>query len=167
MIIHADPAVEIGVDATRLADALETECRLLAELGEVLRRQREGVARDDIQTVDESVMAAHRVMRTLGEAKKRRRLIVGMLLAAEDTPLDELELALGPDMTPRLATANARLRKQAHDVAREIEINRRVLSGALAQGDRFMQLLCGAQPAPSYDPAAPAGHGGVLINRQV
>lgn len=167
MIIHGEAPLPATVDVTRLTDALETERRLLADLAEVLRRQRAGVARNDVQAVDDSVMAAHRVMRTLGEAKKRRRLIVGMLLAAEDTPLDQLERLLGAQATPRLSTATTLLRQEARNVAREIAINRCVLSGALAQGNQFIQLLCGTRNVPCYDPGTSAGCGGVLINRQV
>lgn len=156
-----------AVSPATLADAMENECKLLAELAGVLRRQREGVARDDAAGVDDSVVAAHRVMHTLSEARARRRALLGVLVAAEDVPLDELDVALGARMTIQLTTARKRLQDEARVVAREIEINRRVLSGALEQGDRFLQALCGAATAPSYDQAATAANGGVLINQQV
>jgi hypothetical protein len=160
------------IDAATLAEALDTECRLLGDLRSVLQRQREGIASDDADAVDQSVVAANRVMRTLDEARKKRRTVVGILAAAEDTPLDELDDVLGPRMTQQLANARARLHDQAKIVARDIEVNRRILRAAMDHGARFMQALCGvpAQPssyAPAVRAAPPASRGGVLINQSV
>ncbi len=153
-------------DGSSLADAFEAECRLLAELAVVLRRQREGVAADDVTTVDESVFAANRVMRTLEEARRRRRTLLDLIAGAPDAALDDLELTLGGHMTPSLADVRDRLRKQALAVAREIEINRRVLRGAMEQGHRFMRALCGSEASVSYEPGETAGALGALLNRQ-
>ncbi len=134
-------------DRRSLVEAIEVECRLLGELRSVLRRQREGVARDDLEVLDESVVAAHRVMHTLGEARRRRRTLIGLLAPAEDTPLDELDAALGPRMTAELAAMRSRLHEQARRVAREIETNQRVLSAALRR----------AAPWEAHDPRDAAG----------
>jgi FlgN protein len=162
-----------SIDGAMLADALETECRLLNDLITVLQMQRNGVAGDDADAVDYSVIAAHRVMRTLDEARKRRRAIVGFLAADENTPISELEDVPGLVMTPRIESARRQLYDHARRVAREIEINRRILRGAMEHGDRFIKALC-ASPMPStYEPARRTGaqpatvHGSVLINQSV
>ena len=56
-----------------MTDALTTERRLLDELISVMRRQRSAVGDDDLQRVDDSVFATHRVLVTLNEARRRRR----------------------------------------------------------------------------------------------
>ena len=114
-----------------LADALDRERRLLGELAAVLRRQREGVATEDVQAVDDSVFAAYRVMRTIEEARRRRRAVIGLLAGVADTPIRELEAALGPRMTPAVAAARDGLELTARSVAREIAINREVLRQAI------------------------------------
>ncbi|MGH7505953.1 MAG: flagellar export chaperone FlgN [Longimicrobiales bacterium] len=155
-----------------LSDALENESRLLGELAAILRRQREGVAADDVQKVDDSVFAAHRIMRTIEEARRRRRTLTGILLGAEDVPVQDLELALGARATPVLGAASGSLQFAARSLSREIEINRRVLRGAIEAGDAVVRTLCGAHNRPvSYDAAAqsvqaPAG-GGTFFNQQV
>ena len=47
-----------------LTDALVTERRLIDELIGVMRRQRSAVGQDDLQSVDDSVFATHRVLVT-------------------------------------------------------------------------------------------------------
>lgn len=154
-----------------LAQALEGEIKLLNDLASILRRQREGVAADDVQMVDDSVFAAHRIMRTIEEARRRRRNMTGILLA-DDVPVRELEQALGARTTPALASAVGQLNDAADALAREIDINRRVLRGAIDAGDRVVRALTGASAGPvSYDATArttqtPAG-GRSLFNQQV
>src|SRR3990172_1616109 len=112
------------VDAGTLAGALDTERGLLAELGGILRRQRQGVATDDVDAVDASVFSANRVIHTLGEARRRRRAVLGILGGNANAPLEELERVLGPEMTPEVIVARERLWTEAAGVAREIEVNR-------------------------------------------
>ena len=52
-----------------LTDALKTERRLIDELISVMKRQRSAVGDDDLQAVDDSVFATHRVLVTLSEAR--------------------------------------------------------------------------------------------------
>jgi hypothetical protein len=155
-----------------MTDALEGEVRLVNELASILRRQREGVTADDVQQVDDSVFAAHRIMRTIEEARRRRRTLTSILLGAGDIPVRELELALGARATPALGTAARRLHAAADALAREIEINRQVLRGALEAGDQVVRVLCGARAGTvSYDAAAQAVQsspgGGGFFNQQV
>lgn len=149
-----------------LVAALEAECRLLGELAEVLRSQREGVAGDDVERVDASVFAANRVIRTLEEARRYRRTLLDVLVGSHDAALEDLEAALGRSVSAALAAARDRLKLQARRVAREIEINRRVLRGAMEQGERFLHAIRGAQPL-SYEPRDAAGATGALLNTQV
>lgn len=155
-----------------LAAALTGEVRLLDDLASILRHQREGVAGDDVQKVDDSVFGAHRMMRTIEEARRRRRTLIAILLGAGDVPPRELPDALGARATTELMMAVDRLVSAGDALAREIDINRHVLRGAIEAGDRVVRALCGARAAPvSYDAgansvAAPAG-GGSLFNQQV
>jgi hypothetical protein len=168
----AAPRMASATTVDTLAQALDGEIKLLNDLASILRRQREGVATDDVQKVDDSVFAAHRVMRTIEEARRRRRTVTGILLGAGDVPVRELELALGARATPALGSAVTHLNAAADALSREIEINRRVLRGAIEAGDRVVRALTGARNGGvSYDATAqsvqmPAG-GGSLFNQQV
>lgn len=154
------------VDAGTLAAALDMERGLLAELGGILRRQREGVATDDVDVVDASVFSANRVIHTLGEARRRRRAILGILGGSADTPLEELEQVLGPELTPEVIVARERLWTEAAGVAREIEVNRRVLRHVMQDRNRLVRAIY-VPPVCSYDPELELGGHGALLNRQV
>lgn len=163
-------ALPLSVDA--LAAALRDETRLLGELGTIVRRQREGVAREDVEAVDDSVFAAHRLLRTIGEARRRRRSLLEVLTGAGDVGIHELDSALGARMSAALRAARDELYATANALSREIALNRRILQEALRAGDEYMRTLCGA-PSQSavYDAGArPAGEmqqSGLLLNRQV
>jgi len=145
-------------DVLTLVEALDVEGRLLGELKTILQQQRQGVATDDLGVIDDSVFAAHRVMGTLKEAQKRRRTLVEILTGTETTPLDELDEALGTEMTPGLLAVRDRLHHEARELAREIRINHRVLQGAMEQGSRMIQVLrCASagMPTPGLAVAEP------------
>lgn len=125
-----------AVDASMLAGALDAERGLLAELGGLLRLQREGVAMADIDAVDASVISANRLIHTLHEARRRRDAILAILGGGAGTPLEELELVLGPEMSPDLIVARERLWTETAGVAREVEVNRRVLRHIMRHRDR-------------------------------
>src|SRR5690606_35981451 len=160
------------ISAEGLAAAFAMESRLLGELIAIIRRQREGVAAEDVEEIHDSVFAAHRVLRTMDEARRRRRSLLIGLTGTADVGLDELDAALGPLMTDSLARARDRLRRTARELAGEIAVNRRILQSALHTGEAHMQALWGGFAGPvCYDAGAkPVGesrHGGTLINRQV
>jgi hypothetical protein len=160
------------VTVDTLAEALNGEVRLIEDLASILRRQREGVVSDDVQKVDDSVFAAHRLMRTIEEARRRRRTMTGILLGAADVPPRDLAQSLGGRATPGLTAAAGGLQAAAMALSREIEINRHVLRGAIEAGDQVVRALCGVRGAPvSYDATAravqPPGGGGSLFNQQV
>jgi len=160
----------VTIDA--LVQGLRTEERLLRELMQVLHDQREGVAMSDLERVNGSVFAAHRVLRTMGEARRRRRTLIAALAGAEDVALGDLEVTLGARCTDELIAARDRLVETAREVSRQIAINRRVLQAAIRAGDEHVRtLLGGAFAALGYDSAAQPvadvrGHG-ILIDRQV
>lgn len=143
------PAV---IDA--LTDALSAERKLIGELTDVMLRQRSAVGADDLQGVDDSVFATHRLLLTLGEARKRRRGINTLMGWSEDAGVKQLDELLGDAMSPRLRSERDDLQTAARHLSREIEINRRVLREALANNEAFVRVMCGA-PAE----VAPSGYG--------
>lgn len=170
MAYTAPAGSHVTIDA--LVQALVTEERLLRELKQVLHDQRQGVAMGDLDRINGSVFAAHRILRTMSEARRRRRTLVGALAGAEDVALSDLEATLGPRCTDELCAARDRLVETARVVSREIALNRRVLQAALRAGDEHLRaLLGGAVAAFGYDSSAQPvadvrGHG-ILIDRQV
>lgn len=140
-----------------LTDALSTERRLLDELIAVMRRQRQAVGDDDLQRVDDSVFATHRVLVTLSEARRRRRTLNQLLGQPEDLGIHALEDVLGPRMTPGLRDARDQLHEAARSLSREVAINRRILREALACGDAYARTLAGAESVPTQYPTPGGG----------
>jgi len=133
-----------------MTDALLTERRLLDELIAVMRRQRTAVGRDDLQSVDDSVFATHRVLVTLNEARRRRRTLNTLIGQREDIGIHALEEVLGSRMTPALRDARDELHHAARALSHEVSLNRRILREALAHGDAYARTLAGAEKPPTY-----------------
>ena len=133
-----------------LTDALKTERRLIDELISVMKRQRSAVSDDDLQAVDDSVFATHRVLVTLSEARRRRRNLNALIGHREDLGIHSLDEALGTDMTDDLRSARDDLHIAARSLSREVALNRRILREALACGDAFARTLAGVSAAPTY-----------------
>jgi hypothetical protein len=155
-----------------LAGAVTTEIRLLEDLIGTMRRQRHAVAMDDLAGVDDTVFATHRILVTLGEARRQRRSLCRLLAGTEDLALRLLDEALGELMSEDLRFAMDGLRAVALTLSREVEMNRQVIRGALSAGEDFVRGLYGPpEPAALYA-ANPAGRnspehpGGLLLNRQ-
>lgn len=142
----------VAEDVAQLAQALAEESRLLVELADVLRDQREGIVNGDLERIDRSVFASHRVMGTLREAQQRRTTILEILSGSSTTRLDELEEVLRDAMTEQLHLLRAELDRNARALAREIRINRELLGGAMQHGHRMIHALRAASTEP------PAGH---------
>jgi len=154
-----------------LAGAINAEVRLLEDLIGIMRGQRAAVAADDLQGVDDSVFAVHRVLVTVGEARRHRRALNELLGVPADLPLRDLEDALGDHMGEALRFARDGLRAAALTLSQEVELNRQVLRGALSSGTSVVRSLYGAAEAPrSYGvnlrPSEAETPGGVLINRR-
>jgi FlgN protein len=152
------PASAAALDA--LLDALRSERKLLDELVATMRRQRTAVGADDLQSVDDSVFATHRILATLGQARVRRRQINRILVGGEELQARDLDLVLGAQMTDALRTARDELQASAAVLSREVDVNRRVLRDALASGDAQARTLVGVGGPLGAPPA-----GGTLLNR--
>lgn len=153
-----------------LTDALATERRLLDELIAVMRRQRAAVSDDNLQVVDDSVFATHRVLVTLGEARRRRRTLNTLIGQREDLAIHALDEALGPRMTPALRAARDDLHNAARALSREVSLNRRVLRKALTCGDACARTLTGAAAPTGCAETSPSNVGGettTLLDRRI
>ncbi len=161
-----------------LGEALHSEARLLADLIAIMRRQRDAVARDDLDAVDDSVFSTHRVLVTLGEARRRRRALNHKLGEGDDLSLSGIEDFFVGEAPEALREAVALVTREARLLQREVEINRRVLRGAIDSADQYVRTMCGvtATPAAGYPAAAVAGGaavtsaprpGGSLLDRIV
>lgn len=152
-----------------LVDALRDERRLLNDLMKVLERQRAAVADDDLGGLDDSVFAAQRVLRTLSEARRRRRTLLTLVVGDETMALDALDEALGRNMTESLRTARGELQATARELAEELDRNRRILQGAISHGDRLIRALCGTPATPTVYGAGTqeAGDARLFIDRQI
>lgn len=152
-----------------LGEAMKTERRLLDNLVGILDRQRSAVAGDDLATLDDSVFAVQRILLTLGEARRRRRTLLGLVVGEEELPLGELDEVLGETLTPDVRTARDDLRGAARRLAQAIERNREILRGAIQTGDQLIRTLCGAPTEPTLyggrGDGAPSG-GSLLIDTQ-
>ena len=163
------PGHASAATVSALVDAHLSERRLLEELIAIMRRQRDAVAADDLQGVDDSVFATHRILVTLGEARRRRRSLNTIIGGADELDAQALADALGGTVPPLLQEAREALRVAAGTLAAEVEVNRRILREAMATGDDYMRRLVGADAArPDYAPAAAQEpRGGSLLDRRV
>lgn len=170
-----DPAPRLGVPTGALMDALHdaliSERKLLDDLIAQMRRQRESVAADDIEGVDQSTFATHRILATLGQARTRRRQLNILLGGTEECTLRELEELLGDQVDERFRAARLRLTQAADLLTREVGMNRKLLREALTSTDSHVRTLVGAPAqASTYaiegvaTPASGAPRG-VLVNR--
>lgn len=153
-----------------LTESLDTEARLLRQLGDILRSQREGVAEDDIERVDDSVHATHRLLQTLGEARRRRTMLVQLLTDRVDVPISALDEALGERMTDGLRERQDAIGGLARSVSREVMMNRLVLEKALYNGEDYARRLFRPPSPGTYGDQGRIHEGAgdpVLINRRV
>lgn len=175
-LINSDASAHYAPPLTALLealhDALVSERRLLDDLIGQMRRQRAAVSGDDIQGVDDSTFATHRILATLGQARQRRRQLNLLLGGSEDLSLRDLEQTLGDQIDTRLREARQRLQLAADLLTREVGMNRKLLREALSHGDQHVRTLVGAPAAlPTYDAegpstaAASAAPRGLLLNR--
>ena len=152
-----------------LLDALRSERKLVEDLAATMRRQRDAVAGDDLETVDDTVFATHRVLATLGQARIRRRQLNRLFAGADEVPvraLGDAACAAAPDAERAGLVRGAcdGLLAGAAALAREVDVNRRVLRDALASGDRHARAL-GGHAADGRPTAAALGAGDALVDR--
>lgn len=158
--------------ADRLADTLRSEAKLLTELSATMQRQRDAVAIDDLDGVDESVFSTHRVLATLGEARRRRRWLAQLLGESEDLSLSTLESFFNGVPPVSVRAAIDHLADAARTLQREVDLNRRVLRRAIDASDAYVRSLCGLPaPGPTGYPdgsrAIDSGPGGNIVDRRV
>ena len=127
-----------------LTDALVTEERLIEELITVMRRQRAAIDSDNLELVADSVFATHRVLVTLGEARRRRRTLNTLIGQHEALGIHSLDDALGSRMTNELRVARDGLCDAARVLSREVALNRRLLREARARGEAYTRTLAGS-----------------------
>lgn len=172
-----DSASRMGLQSTALLDALHdalvSERRLLDDLIAQMRRQRTAVSADDIQGVDDSTFATHRILATLGQARQRRRQLNVLLGSTEESTLRELEELLGDLVDDRFRDARTRLQLAADTLTREVGMNRKMLREAISTTDTHVRTLVGAPTSPSTYasegnvPSSSGAPRGVLVNRTV
>lgn len=154
-----------------LQDQLDTERRLLDELKRVLLAQREGVSSDDLAVLDDSLFSAQRILRTLKEARLRRRTLFSLMGVDMELSLRELDDALGPEMTEELDAARDAVLEAAAGVARELTVNQKVIGGALEVGKQLLRVFTGATESPKLytQGSAPqeANASGALLNTRI
>jgi len=134
-----------------LTDALVAERRLIDDLIGIMRKQRSAVGDDDLQVVDDSVFATHRVLVTLSEARRRRRNLNALIGQPEDLGIHALDEALGNRMTAGMRVARDELHAAAKTLSREVSLNRRILKEALAAGDQYARTLAGVGATPATE----------------
>jgi hypothetical protein len=146
-----------------LVDAFRSERKLVEDLAATMRRQREAVAVDDLETVDDTVFATHRLLATLGQARIRRRQLNQLFAGADEVPVRALgdaavALAASAERAGEVRAACDGLLAGASLLSREVDVNRRLLRDALAGGERHARALHGLG-------AAPAAAGDALLTR--
>ena len=158
--LRPTPVAHTQGTATALTDALRDETRLLESLAAIMRAQRDAVSTDDIDAVDQSVFATHRVLVNLSEARRRRRQLNSLLGESDDLSVPALEAFFGGEPPSAVRVAADHLADAGRGLQREVEINRRVLRSAIERGDRHVRALAGLD-------GNPARAGGSLLDRRV
>lgn len=151
-----------------LASALREETALLESLIGLLERQRQGIAQQDLEVIDETVHGSQRILLTLGEARKRRRRLVQITTGAEPDAGDV-------DMTkidPRAKAAWTTLENTARRLSDTLSINQSVLQEAIRFGEEYVRTVFqGLTDDPAaYDKEARVASeptGSVLFNARV
>jgi len=166
-----DPARAEAADS--LARALLQEASLLTRMAETLQNQREAVAAEDLAGVDDTIFSGQRILRTLAEARLRRRTLLHVLVGDPEHHLCDLPETLGPRTTPSLDQALPAIEAAAQELAKELRVNREILSSAMRSGEDLIRVMGGAegQDAGVYSPGADSesrkrDHG-MIIDRQV
>ena len=166
---HISPAQWLPL-VKGLTDALQSEQRLIDELIGIMRAQRDAVAADDLQAVDDSVFSVQRVLHTLAEARKRRRALNVRFGQSEDVALRDLLESMGPYANDDLQGARDTLKVSARTLASEVTTNRQILREALTTGEEMVRTLAGfAAPRVGYGETLGSGdpmRGSFLVNRQ-
>jgi hypothetical protein len=104
-----------------LVRALRDEHAVLEDLVLTLERQRGAVARDDIDAVNDSVFAAHRLLGAYREARTRRRSVVIVACGGGEGSIEDLGQAMGAPLTDAERLASDDLRSAARRLVRSVD----------------------------------------------
>jgi hypothetical protein len=124
-----------------LQSALSEERTLIEDLGQVLLRQREGVAAHDPEVIEAAVHALSRTLLTLEEARRRRTALITLVIGKPGVPLEDLQRHLGTPLPPGFMEAREGVRSAGEAIAADVAINQDVLWRALEAGEAFRQQL--------------------------
>ncbi|MCC7195115.1 MAG: flagellar export chaperone FlgN [Gemmatimonadaceae bacterium] len=152
-----------------LVAALDTEARLVTKLLDVMKRQRAAVARGDVEALEAENGAAHRVLTTLGEAKRYRSTLNEQLGESADLRLSAIAEWFGGAAPTALEAAVLQLAHVARVLDDELLVNQQVLRAVSASTDREVRMLLGAVAAPAIQYQAspePCAGRSVLVDRK-
>jgi len=136
----------------QLARALRDEHTVLADLLATLERQRRAVAEDDVDAVNDSVFAAHRLLGAYREARSRRRSAVILACGGGDGSVEDLSRSRGARLTEIERTASDALRDAARRLVDTVGVNRQLLQATMFSGDAFLHLLTATGAPRHADP---------------
>lgn len=149
-----------------LVSAMDEEVALLENLRGVFEVQREALGSGDPTALDDGIFAATRVMRTMEEARRRRRRLMARLVG-DEIDLEELDLVLTGAVNRPVRNARDRVRIAASRLRDEVTVLRAILRTALSDNRRYLEILLGDATRPvtgdGYGDAA--GAGGALLDR--
>lgn len=161
----------IGAHVTHTVDALGSalreEERLLRELIAVLRHQRTAIAADDLEALDDAVFGTHRVLLTLGEARRRRQTLNQLLGEGDDLSVEALLEAFGGAPPAGIQAAIDGLVDAGRTLRHEVDLNQRVLRIAVDAGDQLVRALCGVPTADTYRQTPAAAPAAALFDRRI
>lgn len=152
-----------------LVGALDTETRLVQALADVMRRQRQAVAHDNVDDLESANGAAHRILTTLGEARRQRSTLNERLGESSELRLSAIADWFGGAAPAALDAATAQLADAARVLNSELAINQVVFRAVAASADREVRLLLGVEAAPAAGYVAEPASGpsrSVLVDRR-
>ncbi len=124
-----------------LESALSEEQILIEDLGQMLRRQRAGVAAADPDVIEATMQAISRTLLTLDEARRRRTALITLLIGNPGVALEDLQRHLAIPLPTGFTEARERVRRAGEAIAGDVAINQDVLRRALEAGEAFRQRL--------------------------
>lgn len=152
-----------------LAELYRSEARLLADLTRVLQAQFTALDKDELDVVDDTVFATHRILGTLGEARRRRREVHLLLAGVEELDTEAIDKLLGGEPPEELREARAVLRTAATQLSAQVRLSRTRLEDAVANGEALIRSVYGGGDSVSaqhpFESARTDQRGGILLNR--
>lgn len=162
--MQPDYTTEQGLRSMLVA-ALDEEVALLDSLRDTFVVQREALGVGDAGALDDGIFTATRMMRTMEEARRRRRRLTERLTGGE-MELDELDIWLSGVNNRPIRAARDRVQAAAVRLRTEVALLHDILKTALSDNRRYLEVLLGdttrAVASEPYD-AAP----GAVLDRRV